>query len=52
MATLAIPPDALLRAFQKILSWKLRVLFTTSLLKAKVFDAETTPEPPMYTLLK
>jgi hypothetical protein len=52
IAMLATPPAALLRAFQKMLSWKLRVLLTTSLSKAKVFDAETTPEPPIYTLLK
>jgi hypothetical protein len=52
IATFAIPPEALLRAFQKMLSSKLRVLLTTSLSKAKVFDAETTPVPPMYALLK
>ena len=52
IATLAIPPETLLRAFQKILFSKFRMLLTTSLLKANVFEAETTPEPPIYTLLK
>ena len=47
MAMLAIPPEALLRAFQNILSVMFRVVVTTSLSKAKVFEAETTSVPPM-----
>jgi hypothetical protein len=51
MAMFAIPPEALLRAFQKILFLKLRAVVTTLLLKANVFEKEATPVPPMYTLL-
>ena len=45
----AMPPETLLRAFQKMLLRKTRVFVTTSLLKAKVFDAETTFDDEGFT---